>query len=210
LPSPGVEIKRIVVRGRGRLAEALSRARNRIDARGRLAEWAGRMQVLRAEHPGFSTAATVSLLLVLALAGTGVGVLAAGDRADAVAVNYTMRSVTVTTPAGTLTYEVMRTQEVTITEKRKGANRSTRANRSTVRTRTVTGPESVTTLRQVDVLPGQFEQLPGQTTTIAGPGNTVTVRGPGQTVTQVVTDVVTVTNEVVVTVTETETVTTDD
>jgi hypothetical protein len=158
------------------------------------------MQVLRAEHRGLSTAALVSLLLALALAGTGVGVLAAGDRADAVAVNYTVRSVTVTTPAGTQTYKVMRTQEVTITEKGK------RANRSTVRTRTVTGPESVTTLRQVDVLPGQIQQLPGQTTTIAGQANTVTVRGPGQTVTQVVTEVVTVTNEV----TETETVTTGE
>jgi hypothetical protein len=193
LPSPGVEIKHIALRVRGLLAEALRRAPNGIGVRGRLAEWAGRMRVLRAEHRGLSTAAMVGLLLALALAGTGVGVLAAGDRANAVAVNYTVRSVTVTTPAGTQTYEVMRTQEVTITEKRK------RGNRSTVRTRTVTGPESVTTLREVDVLPGQVQQLPGQTTTVKGPTNTVTVKGPGQTVTQVVTEEVTVTNEVTVT-----------
>jgi hypothetical protein len=139
----------------------------------------------------------LALLLALALAGTGAAVLAAGDNADAVLVDYTIRSVTVTTPARTQTYEVIRTQRVPITDK------GTRGRRSTVRTRTVTGPDSVTTLRDVSVLPGQIEQLPGQTTTVVGPSNTVTVAGPGQTVTQVLTEAVTVTNEVVVTVTET-------
>jgi hypothetical protein len=193
----GVEINRMVMRARQRLADALRSMPDRVDARGRLSVWGRRVQALRAGRRGFSTAAMLALLLALALAGTGAAVLAAGDNADAVLVDYTIRSVTVTTPARTQTYEVIRTQRVPINDKGKPGRRST------VRTRTVTGQDSVTTLRDVSVLPGQVEQLPGQTTTVVGPSNTVTVAGPGQTVTQVLTEAVTVTNEVVVTVTET-------
>jgi hypothetical protein len=166
-------------------------------ARQRLSEWGVRLQALRTEHRGLSTVAMIGLLLALAVAGTGAALLAGGGHADAVAVNYTTRYVTVTGPGGTQTYEVTRTHEVIVTEKGKRENRA-------VRTRVVTGPDSITTLRGISVLPGQVEQLPGRTTTIAGPTKTETVMvtGPGQTVTQAVTEVVTVTTEVPVTVTE--------
>jgi hypothetical protein len=174
-----------------RFAEARWRARERS------AELRTRLQAFRAEHGRASSAAAVGLLLGLTLAGIGAAVLAEGGNADIVGVNYTSRYVTVTGPGGTQTYPVTVTTE--------GGQR--KVVRRVVRTHVVTGPGGVSTVREAFVVPGPIQVEPGRTNTVAGPTKTVTVTGPGQTVTQVltqtVTDVVTVVNEVTVTVTET-------
>jgi hypothetical protein len=148
---------------------------------------AGAARLFRAQHRRASTVAMICLLLSLALAGTGAAFLADSESSAAgngISTSY----VVVTGPGGTRTYAV------TVTDRGKG---------QTV-LRVVHGPGGVTTLRHTVSVDGPLQVLPGQTITTKGPVKTVTVKGPSvtvtQTETQVVTETVTVINDVTVTV----------
>jgi hypothetical protein len=142
-----------------------------------------RLQAFRVEHGRASRAAGIGLLLGLALAGIGAAVLAQAGNADVIFVNHASRYVTVTGQGGTEKYAVT----VPTTGKRK----LVRAERTRARSRAETGRDGVTTVLESLAVPG-----PGETKTVAGPTKTMTVTGPSQTVTQVVTEVVTVTETV--------------
>jgi hypothetical protein len=125
----------------------------------------------------------------LALAGTGAAILADGGSADAAAPVSSTRYVVVTGPTGTRTYAV------TVTTKGK---------KQTI-LRVVRKPGGgTTTLRDTVSVDGPTKVLPGKTIITKSPPKTVTVKGPAVTVTetetQVLTETVTLINDVTVTV----------
>jgi hypothetical protein len=142
----------------------------------------------RAQHRRASTAGIAGVFLALALAGTGAAILADGGSADAAPVSST-RYVVVTGPTGTRTYAV------TVTTKGK---------KQTI-LRVVRKPGGgTTTLRDTVSVDGPTNVLPGKTIITKSPPKTVTVKGPAVTVTetetQVLTETVTLINDVTVTV----------
>lgn len=145
-------------------------------------------RTFRQHHRRASTIGAVCLFLALALAGTGAAFLADGGSADAAPAGST-RYVVVTGPGGTRTYAV------TVTAKGK---------KQTI-LRVVRKPGGgTTTLRHTVSVDGPVKMLPGRTITTKSPPKTVTVKGPTATVTQtetqVLTETVTVINDVTVTV----------
>jgi hypothetical protein len=143
-------------------------------------------RTFRAQHRRASTVAIASLFLALALAGTGAAFLTDRGSADAASPEST-QYVVVTGPGGTSTYAV------TVTAKGK---------KRTI-LRVVRKPGGgTTTLRHTVSVDGPVEVLPGKTITSKTPPKTVTVKSPPVTVTQTetVTEMVTVVNDVTVTV----------
>jgi hypothetical protein len=145
-------------------------------------------RTFRAQHRRASTVAIVCLFVALALAGTGAAFLTDRGSADAASAPST-DYVVVTGPGGTTTYAV------TVTKKGK---------KRTI-LRVVRKPGGgTTTLRRTVSVDGPVEVLPGKTITTKSPPKTetVTVKGPTvtRTETQVVTETVTVVNNVTVTV----------
>jgi hypothetical protein len=147
-------------------------------------------RTFRAQHRRASTVAIACLFLALALAGTGAAFLTDRGSADAASAGST-DYIVVTGPSGTRTYAV------TVTAKGK---------KQTV-LRVVRKPGGgTTTLRDTVSVDGPTQVLPGDTITTKGPGKTVTVKEPAVTVTQTETQVLTETVTVINDVTVTETV----
>jgi hypothetical protein len=149
-------------------------------------------RTFRQHHRRASTVGIVGLFTAVALAGTGAAFLTDRGSADAASVGST-RYVVVTGPTGTRTYAV------TVTTKGKKQT-------ATVM-RVVRKPGGgTTTLRHTVSVDGPVQVLPGKTITTKSPPKTVTVKGPTvtvtQTETQVLTETVTVINDVTVTVEE--------
>jgi hypothetical protein len=164
----------------------------RWQARERSAQTAARVRAFFAEHRRISAAGAVALLLALALVGTAAAVLSAGRNANVVAVNYTDRYVTVTTPGGTTTSVVtLTTRAKPKTVRARAKPRVVTVKQTRARRRVVTGPGGASTIFESVAVPG-----PSNTKTVTGPTKTVTVTGPTQTVTEVVTSEITVTETV--------------
>jgi hypothetical protein len=145
-------------------------------------------RTFRAQHRRASTVGIVCLFLALALAGTGAAFLTDRGSADAASAGST-DYVVVTGPGGTSTYAV------TVTAKGK---------KQTI-LRVVRKPGGgTTTLRDTVSVDGPVHVLPGKTITTKSPPKTVTVKAPAvtvtQTETQVLTETVTLINDVTVTV----------